>query len=701
MLRICDLVYGSAAFEKLTVELGHDVRRHITEDLFGNAVAYIQEFPFYYQLHNNASRHIGEIIRAGRVLGRPEWVHFGYRWSREVLEKYAFSRDAAFAESPGYLYVFLATQEANFTALVGYSDPPGYIGEDGLHLEKLGADGSLAFLQKARAATESIRFPNGSSLPLGDNRNDDYLEPLFRPNTHGTRLDCSRCVLLPGYGHAVLGAGASDQQVQAHLQFSTFPGVVHTHMDGLSLMFWAFGSELFTDVGYHKSKYRGYATTTLSHNTVVVNRAAQKGHDTKGSVLLYEPNLPGVSMVRVEDRGAYEGVTTRYRRTLLLNTRNSEAPYLVDIFEIRGGLTHDYVLHGPTLFDSVASTDLALLPMPGERPLLAPGETWSDDTARCAYGVFTNVRHGPASADFAITFTLVNPFKRPAFHPNDRYHPEPSFHYAVDPARYRDRRDIGVRTHFVGGFGERQLFLGESPSLIRSGLSGSDLTEKLKRPSLLLRRQGNDGLASVFVAVHEPFYGQSKITAVKRLKTVDATDTSVALQIESADATDTVLLSLEGAQTVSADSGCMNGCAALISIPHHGQPAAFLIGGTELKQGLLSLTAPVAHYRGAIQSVASRWTGDADNAFITSTQLPAGTALRGTWMQVALGSGENAATEAFEIDQIVRRDGQTWIQLQDDPGLKMNGDSTTETFFPGRRFTGENRFTIHTRVTTD
>jgi hypothetical protein len=695
LLRICDLVYESPEFERLSRELGRDVRRAIVDDLFGNAVAYIQEFPFYYQLHNNASSHVGELIRAGRVLGQAEWVHFGYRWSREVLEQYAFSRDGAFAESPGYLYVFLATQEANFTALVGYSDPPGYIGkEDGLHLRNLGASGSLAFLQKARVATESIRFPNGSSLPLGDNRHDEFVEPLYRPGARGTPLERSRHVLLPGYGHAVLGDGAGDRQVQAHLQFSSFTGVVHTHMDGLSLMLWAFGSELFTDVGYHKSKYRGYATTTLSHNTVVIDRTAQRGPNPKGSIMHYEPHLPGISLLQVDQRGAYEGIASRYRRTLLLNSRDLEAPYLVDVFEVRGGRMHDYALHGPTIFDSRAETTLPLQPMAGERPLLLPGEAWTDDTAKNPYGVFTKVQTGRADADFAVTFRLVDPYTLPAFHLNDRYHPGGSFHYAADPGAYRDRGEIGVRSHFPGGFGERQLFLAESPSLIRSGLSGGDLTEKLKRPSLLLRREAAEGLSSVFVAVHEPYYGHPKLTSVKRLPTEN--DAGVALEIESEGRMDTILLSLEGVQTIKAGTATMTGRAALLTTTREGKTGAFLMGGKELQSGPLRLEARVAEYRGTVQSVASKWDGAEANAFATSAPLPAGEALRGSWILVALGT--EGAGEAFEIDRIESRGAQNWIHLTDDPRLRMQGETTSEIFFPRRKFRGPNAFTIHTRA---
>jgi hypothetical protein len=692
-----DLVQSSGEFQKLSAELRVDVRQRIADGLFGKAVAYLQEFPFFFHLNNNASGQIADIIRAGRVLGRPEWVHFGYRWSREVLEKYAFSRDGAFAESPGYLYVFLASQETNFTVLNAYSDPPGFVGQDGLHLENLGSSGSLAFLQKARAAVESICFPNGSLLPLGDNRHDEFVAPLAWPNTGRTALERSRSVLLPGYGHAILGDGRGDRQVQAHLQFSKFTDVVHTHRDGLSLMLWAFGSEFFTDIGYHKSKYRGYASTTLSHNTVVIDRTAQQGREPKGSVLLYEPNLPGVSLVQVQDKGAYEGTATRYRRTLLLNTRDVDAPYLVDVFEVCGGQTHDYALHGPTIFDSVAETTLPLNALAGERPLLGPEEKWTDDTGKCAYGVFTNVRSGPANGDFAVTLQLVKPFQLSEYHPNARYKAGASFHYAADPTFYREQRQLGVRTHFPGGSGERHLYLAESPSLLRSGLGGSALTEKLKRPSLLLRRQGADGLSSIFVAVHEPFYGAPKITAVKRLAATTAADSSVILRIESASGVDTVLLSLEGPQTIRTDSTTMTGIAALLANPRDGEPTAFLFGGSELRAGTLQTTAAVTGHRGEIQSVTSQWDGAADNTFITSAPLPGGDVLRGTWMFVTFG--ESSATEAFEIDHVTASAGRTLVFLRDDPGLRMKGGTTSEIFFPRRQFTGKNHFVIHGRAT--
>jgi len=142
----------------------------------------------------------------------------------------------------------------------------------------------------------------------------------------------------------------------------------------------------------------------------------------------------------------------------------------------------------------------------------------------------------------------------------------------------------------------------------------------------------------------------------------------------------------------------MNGAAALISTPRKGKPTAFLIGGTELKSGALRLTSPIASYQGVIQSVSSQWDGAPANAFVTPTPLPAGEALRGTWMIVALGTS-GTTEEAFEIDDIAIRDGKSGVFLKDDPGLRMKDGSTKETFFPRPHFTGENRFTIHVRAT--
>ena len=276
--------------------------------------------------------------------------------------------------------------------------------------------------------------------------------------------------------------------------------------------------------------------------------------------------------------------------------------------------------------------------------------------------------------------------------------------------------ELGVRTHFVSP-ADTQLFLAESPSLTRSGLGGSKLTEELKRPSAILRREGNDGLITVFVAVHEPYYGAPKILSVHSF----SSESTILLQIDKADSMDAIHLNLEGgygdmtsafglAQPVvmgtssarlpipTVSSVETNARFALVSFPRVGQPTASMIDGTELKTGPVELKAAAANYRGVIQSVTSRWEGAPANSFTTTAALPTGEALRGSWMNVSLGNG--AATEAFEIDHIEASESQTTIFLKDESGLRMNGATTSEIFFPRRQFTGPNTFTIYTHAIT-
>jgi hypothetical protein len=264
------------------------------------------------------------------------------------------------------------------------------------------------------------------------------------------------------------------------------------------------------------------------------------------------------------------------------------------------------------------------------RPLLAAGEAWTDDTAKCPYGAFTNVRGAPTHGGFAVTYRLVKPFDRPEFFPNPRYKAGPTFHHAVDPAFYRDRLEIGVRTHFPAEATDRHLYLADTPSLIRTGLGGSTLTETLKRPSLLARREGAEGLASVFVVVHEPYYGKPKVASVERL---NCEGQAVALSIKRANGTDTVPLALDGAATVRTDAATMTGRVALASNPREGKPVAFLVGGTELRAGETRVSAPAAEYSAFIRSVESKWLGASANAIVTEAPLLAGTHCgdRGRW----------------------------------------------------------------------
>lgn len=676
LLRAYDLVYSSPAFAELSAARGRDVRKEIEDDLFRDAAEFVLRYPFYYHIHNNAGSQVAEVVYTGMVLGEPRYVAHGERWAESVLEQYAFSRDGAFGESPGYFYVFFETNGGNFQAV---KDAASLAGNDPAAKAAIArADKAIAFLDKSIAAIESTRFPNGSALPISDNRHDDFADPTVRVG--GERrapLLESKSVLLPGYGHAVLGAGTNDRQIQAHLHFSPFKEAIHTHRDGLSLMLFAFGAELLTDLGYNRSKYRPWASTTLSHNTVVVDRKPQDGAATKGRLLAYAVDPRGLSFIQVEDAHAYGPPVTRYRRSLLLNAVDPEAPYLVDVFEVEGGSLHDYALHGPTVFESTASTDVPLQPLAGERPLLTAEESGAAyDFALHHYGQFTNVRSAAMPESFAANFQLVNPYTLPEMVKNSRYPTGTSFHYAVDPAAYAGRGTIGVSSTFLrheaAPTGTWQTILAETPSLLRGGLTGSPLTEKLKRPSLLVRHQGDGPLTSVFVAVHQPYYQKPRY----QIRGLTSTNDRVSLEIRNAtrpERVDTVQLSLGD-----------------------DLPKQVRVEERRGENLVTRWTVGESQIRGEISAIASRWNGDAENSFATDVELPEGTALRGRWLIVHHG---DTADEGYEIERVERRDGTTVIHLRDDPGLRVVDGALEEIFLPRRRWTGPSRFTIYSQST--
>jgi hypothetical protein len=445
---------------------------------------------------------------------------------------------------------------------------------------------------------------------------------------------------------------------------------------------------------------------------VVVDRAAQNGTSTKGRLLAWADDGRGRSFVQVEDAGAYGLPVSRYRRSLLLDATDADAPYVVDVFEVRGGRTHDYALHGPTVFDSTATTDLTLAPQAGERPLLTADEAAAYDPAKHQYGQFTAVRAGATRSVFSVDFRLTDPYPIPAYAANPRYPTPKSFHYAIDPAAYADRGAIGVRTWFVespagaaevgAGSGGR-VFLGQTPSLLRSGLTGGPLTEKLFRPSLLVRHVGREGLESVFVAVHEPYYRESKIKSVRRLPTAESDRSAVALEIERSDRVDTVLLTLDGdgASTQSPGTASLRGRLGVVLRSPGRPPAGWLVGGTRLTEGDFTLTAERSAYEGTIHDVASRWTGASENFFTTATPLPEGTTLRGRVLIVHHGGDSpQAADEGYAIDRVERRGEKTVVHLADDPGLRIRDGVTEEVFLPRRRWSGPNRFTLPVVVET-
>ncbi|WP_010269714.1 heparinase II/III domain-containing protein [Paenibacillus senegalensis] len=121
----------------------------------------------------------------------------------------------------------------------------------------------------------------------------------------------------------------------------------HGHKDALNIGMFAFGHDLLPDNGYPEKadwnpKRLEWVENTVSHNTVVVDRAKQQAIWV-GRPLHFHGEGP-VQLVDVEAPGAYPHVDL-YRRTVVYVQVDEINSYAIDLFHVHGGQQHHYSFH--------------------------------------------------------------------------------------------------------------------------------------------------------------------------------------------------------------------------------------------------------------------------------------------------------------------------------------------------------------------
>jgi hypothetical protein len=663
-----DLIYDSPELDKLSKELGVDIRRRIENDFFRATIEYMFTFgkePTGAHFFNMSPQYTREIINIGRIIGEPAYVHWGYRWLTGILHE-EFYYDGMWHEAPSYHYGVVSGTRRVMETLRGYSDPPGYVNPvDGLHFENFDTPTHVPFLEKATRAPEVIAYPNGRISPVHDSWAN-------RPS--GSPRERTASTLLAGFGHASLGCGAGADQLQAQLHFSGSYG--HEHADNLNLALFAKGSELLSDVGYSHGKLRQWTISTIGHNTVAVdrrNQAIKDSKDSDGDLLMFIPEANGLSAVEARGEKAYRGLAEVYRRGLLLVRVSESDAYVVDVFRVKGGTVHDWLLHGSADEDMTAECSLPLVPREGT--LLEPGEKWEEPIQELSlfvhYGLIRNVRRGESRDGLTTTFR-----------------------YAASSG---PTAGAGVRTH-LPGLTDAEVFLANSPR-VRQAEGDDRKVYDYWMPQLVVRRRGESPLSSVFAAVHEPFRPQPFLTAVRSLPLDPPGQGAVALEVGHGDLLDTIICTgdeppyperrLPGGITV-------RGRLAVLRQRANQVVAAWLIDGLSLKKGEFTLTSPAARYEGTIESATRKAEGGAENALITAAALPEGDRLAGQWMIITHANGH---TRGYQISRVERQSDKSVMILTDDHGLQISGQQTEEYYFPRRKMSGPNRFVIHASAT--
>ncbi|MCE5239143.1 heparinase II/III-family protein [bacterium] len=647
-----DMVYASPEFDRLSAERGYDVRERLEQDFLIPVFESVRANPKHI---DNYVAYLGTAAKMGRVLNEPAWVHWAFGWIARNVNAGCFY-DGMWHESASYHYMTTGGLRSCFNCVRGYSDPPGYTdATDGRHFENLNPEQELPFWARVQHAPEIVDFPNGCSPPVHD---------VWAGERRSAPREATASALLPGFGQASLGRGAGDHQMQALLHFSGAYG--HNHLDTLSFQLWAKGREMLSDLGYTWSDIRAWNTSTISHNLVAVDGQDQTGRPSDGDLLAFFPGTGGVSAVEADGRRAYgrlPGVDC-YQRLLVLVPVSAQDAYVVDLFRVRGGQVHDWLMHGDADEDMTAECSL---PLTATTELTAPPAEAPSVKPSASYGMLRDLRSAPADGGFVTTFR-----------------------YAAEATR-------GVRLH-VAPPGSVSVFLGRSPSVRRTGTGTQADNRKIYdywMPHLVVRRQSATGpLESAFASVLEPFAGEPCIQSVERLPLTDAPPGAVALRVRHGQTEDLILSTTQEPPFAAWEptSGVrLRGRLALIRRVA-GQPQGlWLFDGEEVAAGPMKLTQPAARYEGTMESATRQADGAPEDAFVTTADLPAGEALRGAWAIVTHAGG---VTHGYPIDHVAKRDGKSVVVLNMDHGLRLAEGNTREVYFPQRTFEGPNTFAI-------
>jgi Zn ribbon nucleic-acid-binding protein len=587
-----------------------------------------------------------DFIAVGRVLVKPEYVHLALDRLHQLIQSKFFADGSWVEGAPSYHTQVVGALRFVFSVAKGYSDPPGYTHpETGTRLDDLNLETDIPEVANVINALMSMRMPDGRLVPVHDTW---WTQKQAAP-------EVSQPYLLGGMGHGILGRGQGPTQQQVHLTWS--PGLGHTHYDGLSLLLFSHGGELLSDLGYTHSRAREWTLASAAHNLVVVDQINQRADRTTHGKVRYMATPPqGPQILSVDNPEVYPGLTDTYRRTVALVPVSDDNAYLLDVFTVTGGQTHDYFLHG----NADANQTLTISPAAG----LAPGKPLA-----------TLV---PEGVDFT---PATNEQETPALRENGAI-----YGYLTDlQERQVEQHLVGTATFKANDGGpvlQAHLLLqpgdqwvtGENMSIRRAQEDDAKLPD-FQRQFMMLRRGGGD---SQFVSVIQVADGEAPIKAVRAVTVAGARQ---AIEVELASGERDLIL-VEARQASGEWLGQRieaTGDLALLR-GREGQTREATVVGGAVSCGRLSLDA--GPEREAALLAVTR-PGGAPTLVVAGELLPP----PDTFITVDHGG---QYTSAFRVKEATRDGDNSIITLAEEPGFKWDPVTETSqfTYQPLSAFTG-------------
>jgi len=455
------------------------------------------------------------------------------------------------------------------------------------------------------------------------------------------------CSLLGAKGITVLRSGSGPDAQAALLRFG--PSLGHGHYDDLNLNYFGLGRELTYDLGYSLGTAHvqvGWSKQTASHNLVVVNETPQLKTGPCGGAATLFAAFPGGSAVEASAEHSYtsEGVRL-YRRTLAMVDLAPGTSYLLDIFRVAGGRSHDLMWHGIGTLE--VPEEVGFGPTQEKGSLAGEQFDWGRQVGPDG-DITSEITKGPA--------WMAPPGNGYGFLHSLRRAPAGE---KVLPLAWRcdERSEDRFRVTLLAP-PDSELVTAHAPGILPK-LPGANYA--------ILRRKGED-LSSSFVSILEPTAGDSAITSVERIPEADigTSDTkAVGVRVSTKDGhTDYLfsdILTAEGCRERTYRSGdkqfTISGQLAMLT-ERSGKPAsAVLIGGQTLVGKEIELHAKSDSYSGTIAKL-----DYSANRLTTSTPLPTDGSLVG--QAIYFSRPEYSRTTVYRIVKVSKtRDGRYEISL--------------------------------------
>jgi hypothetical protein len=676
------------------------VSQHIEEKLLRFMVEH--QFKYSPPTYGNLENYILDgLVDFGLLLPEPEYIHRIVRWHNAVVITQFYADGFWHEGTPAYhkdIWQGLAVSVSRL--LEGYSDPPGFTNKETLELvekrnELKGApgfiveDGGVRFedldlglvyesqFRRMEEAIKKLTLPNGSVACLHDGFEYTYRAWWTTPPVVG------RPMLLGSSGHGILGTGQGNKQMYVHLHFGGMHG--HEHYDALNVLLWAQGYELLSEGMYRplpgdEISTRAWHTATAGHNTVVIdgrNQAGRGANKTRklgpndavpgildsryregghgntlsdGELLIFESTLDEVQIIEAGAEQSYVPRPELYRRTIAMVTAEEGEGYVFDVFRVRGGKYHDWMLHG-------------CLQEPYEVRFDLPLESKSEKV----HGYIKDLKIFKTDESFVFDMEIKG----------------------------------GPLTRvYMMGQPKTEVICGQGPAMRRIGTA----------PFIDIHHQGSE---SIFVAVHEPRESTKPLIESVEFINIEASDGkgrfsllnfffpqrgtfAVGARIKFTDGRiDLIISTMDEAdgplREIKEWGVALRGRFAHARLAEDGSVQwLYLVRGEYFRVGDEEVNGAIP-FTGEIISTTRIEAREERDTLITETLLPEGDALKGRALIMDLGG---TLVQSLIIDHVEITDGKSIIVTKDDPGISIEKGLVRLEHYPNWGRSGKCRFLI-------